>query len=634
MDAHRHRLESLVRTCGRRAWSVAWALLRDGHEAHDAVQQAFLVAARKADRIPHDDPWPWFRVVVAHEARNLRRKRRPLASGSLLETDPAMTPREPSATDPSLLSERRDDARHVQASMDTLPAAERDAVALVHLAGMSHATAAQALGVPRQTVSARVQRGMDGLGRELGRPPTSVAGSLALLPIAAPPTGWESALAGWTQSALTALGTTTTAVGTTTAATTALGGLTFMSSKTLLAVSLTAAVGLGFLGGHVATNHHFDGGPGASTADVALAPQDAEAFGPGPSSLPNPSLDPGSGRLGAEMERLHRDNAELRRKLAEVTTQNEGLQKRLAAHPASQGPTFTFGKAGALPAIREANWSEMAQSSMIVGSSVHKILARKEAGEAVPKEVYLALQENVERMRKFEYRTIGKMPTAAKHNGEFTHPITIANLVAATLASAGQPLRDPQVARIEALGLRFEREFAAQRDRHPAGTPRVARMLAEYRLKGRFTADLAEVLDAEQRAVVYDPATRGIAGLDLHDPTLMILHTSPVIAGANVDEIAGKLFDLLARKLDLDDAAARALERPLDAWRADVRSLLVAVPVSRLKHYTYDQGEIAGEATVRLVTRLLGELELGTEVRQALLGDVAIYVPRIVAKTG
>lgn len=627
MDARHHRLESLVRTCGRRAWSVAWALLRDGHEAHDAVQQAFLVAARKADRIPHDDPWPWFSVVVAHEARNLRRKRRPLASGSLLETDPAMTPREPSASDPSLLSERRDDARHVQASMDALPASERDAVALVHLAGMSHATAAEALGIPRQTVSARVQRGMDGLGRELGRPPTSVAGSLALLPIAAPPCGWDAALASWTQNALTALGTTT-------AATTAIGSLTLMSSKTLLAVSLTAAVGLGFLGGHVATTHPFDGGPGASTADVALAPQDAEAFGPGPSSLPNPSLDPGSGRLGAEMERLHRDNAELRRQLAEVATQNEGLQKRLAAHPAAQGPTFTFGKAGALPAIREANWSEMAQSSMIVGSSVHKILAQKEAGEPVPKEVYLALQENVERMRKYEYRTIGKMPTAAKHNGEFTHPITIANLVAAMLASAGKPLTDPQVVRIEALGLRFEREFATQRERHPAGTPRVARMLAEYRLKGRFTADLAEVLDAEQRAVAYDPATRGVAGLDLHDPTLMILHTSPVIAGANVDEIASKLSALLARKLDLDDAAAEALERPLDAWRADVRGLLVAVPASRLKHYTYAQGEIAGEATVRLVTRLLSELELGAEVRQALLGDFAIYVPRVVAKAG
>lgn len=621
-----HRLEALVRDCGRRAWTVAWSLLRDGHEAHDAVQQALLVAARKLDRVPADDPWPWFGVVVAHEARNLRRKRRPTPTGSLMEDDAVIRPREEPGRDPGRHAARRDDARHLQDALDRLPPEQRDAVSLVHLGGMSHKAAAEALGVPRQTLTSRLARGMEALEDDLARPRSAVTGALALLPIAAPPTGWETAFATWTQTALTSL------AGSAAATTTALGGLTLMSSKTWLALTLTAAVGVGFLGGHVATTNFLDGGPGASPADVALAPQGADALGPGPSSdsaSSDPALGASDESLRAMVRRLQDERDEMSQRLAAQGARVSELEKRLGDDSA-KGPTFTFGELGTLAAIHEANWPEMAEASAVVSDSVRTILEHKEAGTSIPKEVYLALQENVERMRKYEYRTIGKMPTAAKHNGEITHPITMANLFAALLAEAGHALSDEQVARIEKLGTAFDREFATQRERHGPGTPRVARMLEEYRLKGRFTNDLAAVLTPEQRAVVYDERTRGIAGLDLHDPTLMILHTSPVITGTSIDEIATKLGGLLAKKLGLADT--RPLEGPLDLWKHDVRGLLEPVAPTRLKHYSYAQGETAGAATVRLVTRLLNELDLESTVQKALIEDFAIYVPRIVAK--
>ncbi len=632
MDAQQQHLEALVRRCGRSAWTVAWSLLRDRDEAHDAVQQAFLVAARKLDQLPHDDPWPWFAVVVAHEARNLRRKRRPLTN-SLPETA-AMSPREPAVTitDPSSAAEQRDDVRHLQRALDRLPADERDAIALTHLAGMTHALAAEALDVPRQTVSARVQRGLGELSRHLDRKPSAVSGALALVPIIPPTAGWDAALSVWSQAALAQ--TAVAAAGTSAAAAkTVLGGLSLMSSKTLLILSVSAAIGMGFLGGHLTTtyllaNHHPDGESGASKADVALAPQGADAPGTG-----SPSLDTPHAREGT-MERLHRENAELRRSLAEATSAQRDLAARLTKHIAPTGPTFTFGALGSLPAIHEANWREMAQSSVVVSGGVHEILRKKEAGEAVPKEVYLRLQENVERMRKYEYRTVGKMPTAAKHNGEITHPITVTNLFAAILEEANVPLSPEQVKRIAALGLGFERDFASQRERHGADTPRVKRMLAEYRLKGRFTDDVVALLTGEQQAAVFDPETHGLAGLDMLSPTLMILHTSPLLTGTSVDEIAGKLRGILVKKLALPAEEAQRLEGSLDGWKTDVRDLLERVPATRLRHFTYAQGILAGEASVRLTTRLLAELKLSEEARHALLDDYAIYVPRIVAKAG
>src|SRR5690349_2142690 len=60
----------------RRGWGLALTFLREANDASDAVQQAFLVATRKPEQVPLDDPWPWFARVLALEAANLRRKRR------------------------------------------------------------------------------------------------------------------------------------------------------------------------------------------------------------------------------------------------------------------------------------------------------------------------------------------------------------------------------------------------------------------------------------------------------------------------------------------------------------------------------------------------------------------------------
>jgi hypothetical protein len=289
---------------------------------------------------------------------------------------------------------------------------------------------------------------------------------------------------------------------------------------------------------------------------------------------------------------------------------------------------------GSLPAVREANWSEMASASQTVTDALRAIQGYRDRGEQAPQEVYLRLQENVERMRKYEYRTIGKMPTDAKHNGEYTHPITLANLMAAILSAASLPLDDAQITRINELGLAFESEFARMRERQPEGTPRVARMLAEYRLKGRFTDDILAVLTTEQRLEVVDPETKGLAGLDLHNPTLMILHTSPVITGASIDEIAGKLRRMLAAKLSLAESELSALDGPLEAWRNDVRAMLKPVPEARVRHYSYEDGDAAGRATVALTRRLLDEVPLSETARSDLVDDYAIYIPRLVDHQG
>jgi hypothetical protein len=253
----------------------------------------------------------------------------------------------------------------------------------------------------------------------------------------------------------------------------------------------------------------------------------------------------------------------------------------------------------------------------------------------VPREAYLRLQENTEKMRTYEYRTLDRMPTAAQHNGELTHPISATNLLAGVLAQGGKPLTPAQVAEFNRLGAVFEDDFARLRATWgPSGAPtvvRARRLLGEMTLKGHFMDALWAALTEDQRPLWVDPAFRGVAGLDLFDPTLMVIHTSPVVTGANVGEMRPKLIALLKPKVGVaGDATNPRLDAAADTFLAKAGRGLTAVPATRARNYTFAEALVAGDATSELVETLLRDFELTPDARRALLEDPSWYVPRIV----
>jgi RNA polymerase sigma-70 factor (ECF subfamily) len=190
------RLEQLFEAAHQRAWRLAYSLLRDAHAAFDCVQQAYLVAAKNPGRIPDGDAWPWFAVVVGFEARNLLRKKRPATNAEGVQVD-----KSPSES-PELAAQRVDDGRLLWQALDTLPQEERQAIVLTHVNGLTHALAAQALGLPEKTVSSQVARGLERLRGKLKTREEELGSYLAVLPVAAPPGGFDAALAAWKATAM------------------------------------------------------------------------------------------------------------------------------------------------------------------------------------------------------------------------------------------------------------------------------------------------------------------------------------------------------------------------------------------------------------------------------------------------
>jgi RNA polymerase sigma-70 factor (ECF subfamily) len=183
--------EACVKTCAERAWRLACALLWNTEDANDAVQQACLVAATKAGRIPADDPWPWFARVVMLECLKVREARAKAARfAASLQNGVAMD-------QPDHTLESREMQERLREALKQLPTEQRDALTLTHIGGLSVREAAATLGVSSSTVDRRAKQGLESLRSRLGAEKSALSAAIFALPFDEPGQGMQQALDGW-----------------------------------------------------------------------------------------------------------------------------------------------------------------------------------------------------------------------------------------------------------------------------------------------------------------------------------------------------------------------------------------------------------------------------------------------------
>jgi RNA polymerase sigma-70 factor (ECF subfamily) len=142
----------LVRRYARRAFAIAYRVLRHTQDAEDLVQDAFMAAL---DAIGSFDPTrpfaPWFfRIVVnrslnAASARSTRERHVTVVTVDQLRTNDASA----AAADPAESSEIR---TRFQAALATLPEHQRLIVELSDIDGRSSTEIGEMLNLPRGTV--------------------------------------------------------------------------------------------------------------------------------------------------------------------------------------------------------------------------------------------------------------------------------------------------------------------------------------------------------------------------------------------------------------------------------------------------------------------------------------------------
>ena len=132
-----------------RMWGVALRTVGDPELAADAVQEAFIAAFRRADRFRGDSAvTTWLHRITVNCAIDRVRRQRP--TSPLPETDIA---------DGHDRHDEAETALDVRAALATLPEAQRLALVLVDMHGLSVAEAAAVLEVAEGTVKSRCSRG-------------------------------------------------------------------------------------------------------------------------------------------------------------------------------------------------------------------------------------------------------------------------------------------------------------------------------------------------------------------------------------------------------------------------------------------------------------------------------------------
>ena len=150
--------------------NLARYLLRDTHEAEDAVQDSFLRAIRHFDGFRGVDARAWLLAIVRNICFTRLRDRH--GRGKNVEFDEELHTAEDAAPGPEVELARRAATESLREGLDTLAVEFREALVLRELEGLSYKEIAQVCDVPIGTVMSRLARGRKLLLRAL-QPPVS-----------------------------------------------------------------------------------------------------------------------------------------------------------------------------------------------------------------------------------------------------------------------------------------------------------------------------------------------------------------------------------------------------------------------------------------------------------------------------
>ena len=154
MDDHEFVREALPHR--RLLYRLARRATRSAPDADDVVQETYLLAWQGWRRERPRQVRPWLVTICLNVLRSRYRRStcRPVE-----ELRPHPDPAAPSTRDTAEEAISRLAGATVRAALRQLPPAQREAIVLMDLCGLSAAAVARLLGAPRGTVLARVHRG-------------------------------------------------------------------------------------------------------------------------------------------------------------------------------------------------------------------------------------------------------------------------------------------------------------------------------------------------------------------------------------------------------------------------------------------------------------------------------------------
>lgn len=234
-----------------------------------------------------------------------------------------------------------------------------------------------------------------------------------------------------------------------------------------------------------------------------------------------------------------------------------------AATPPPAAVSAAFVDARYAEVLAKVDWAKIGEVTKEMQPMLVELL--KQAAETGKPSTELALK-----LQELNGKLVSQVPAMLQSgapgfgpNGAYTHPLFVANSLAATLAAGGKTLDPNQLAAIDGL----VKSFAAENDA-VAAAPRgfeLERLLAETEMKDRFFAEVTSRLTPDQQAMLYPRDMAEYDGANLFGTGLMVRPYAAAIPAKDPADFARLASNRMTEDLGLDDAAAARVRSILEA---------------------------------------------------------------------
>ena len=138
------------------AYNLARWLLRDEHDAEDAVQEACLRAYRAFDRFRGTDGRAWLLTIVRHVCYSQLRQNRRAPAAEAFDDDAHGSTHDPAEANALAWHETKGEL--LRQALDRLPAEFREVIVLHEIEGLAYREIAAVAEIPLGTVMSRLAR--------------------------------------------------------------------------------------------------------------------------------------------------------------------------------------------------------------------------------------------------------------------------------------------------------------------------------------------------------------------------------------------------------------------------------------------------------------------------------------------
>jgi RNA polymerase sigma-70 factor (ECF subfamily) len=160
------RFEALIVPHLDSAYTLARYILRDEHDAQDAVQDAALRAFRYFASYRDGDPRAWFLAIVRNCCHTWRQPNPTVPLNDSLVEEMSQSLYDPAETDSSAIVSSQQAA--ITRAVQKLPIEFREVIVLREIQELSYAEISEVTGVPIGTVMSRLSRARKRLASMLG----------------------------------------------------------------------------------------------------------------------------------------------------------------------------------------------------------------------------------------------------------------------------------------------------------------------------------------------------------------------------------------------------------------------------------------------------------------------------------